>query len=97
MCVDENKQECHYCQGVNGENCREWGFKSCAPMVTREVNGVNITKPACIYGRVQGTTDVDEYDYDCWCKSGNVDEATNICCPGKQIVQGQKCVANQSL
>jgi len=53
-------------------------------------NGV--TKPACIYGRVQGTTDVDNYDYDCWCQ-GDVDEATNICCSPGQFVRGGECVS----
>ena len=82
------------CQ-YDGTECGIWSQKSCAPSVTREVNGVNVTKPACIYGRKQGTENKNDYDYDCWCQSGNVDEATNICCPKDQIVRGSKCVVNQ--
>ena len=71
-----------------------WLAKPCAPSVTREVNGISVTKPACIYGHRQRTTDVDDYDYDCWCQ-GDVDEATNICCPSGQVVRGGACVMSQ--
>ena len=76
------------CQSIDNSNCPEWAMKSCAPMVTKN----NVTKPACIFGRVQGTENKNEYDYDCWCQSGNVDTATNICCPAGQIVRGNACV-----
>ena len=81
------------CQTGNTD-CAEWRIKQCAPMVTHNVDGVDVTKPACVYGRVQGTTDVDDYDYNCWCK-GDVDSATNICCPSGQVVQGGACVLAQ--
>ena len=81
-----------YCSTIDNSDCMLWLAKPCAPSVTREVNGISVTKPACIYGRVQGTIDVDDYDYDCWCQ-GDVDEATNICCSPGQFVRGGECVS----
>lgn len=75
------------CADIQNENCQQWEMKQCAPSVTRD----GITKPACIYGRIQGTVDKNDKDYDCWCQ-GDVDATTNICCPTGQIVQDNVCV-----